>query len=1135
MVTRREFVGGVTALSLSAFLDCSGLARKEGLLLAATSTTEDQRLSFSSHTKFRREFAPSEMYVKAPERSFRDDICLSGLWQFQPLSLPADFRQGIDPAPELPPPALNGWEHVPIKIPSPWNVNGFAEAKGQGGDFRNYPSYPAAWQNIQMGWLRHHLTVPVAWRGRRILLHFDAAAGDLQIQINGKDVGRQFDLFFPFDLDVTDTVRFGDSNEILVGVRKASLSDVNGEYGRRTYQGGSFWGQHVVGIWQDIFLVAVPAGRVHDVFVQPQVDRNILKVEVTLRNDDSTDMEVDVSGIVYPWISQACKDESDEADPKWKLGEASVLRLPSSRVTVPARGEKTVFLQQRVGASLRFWLPEEPMLYGLMIDVRHHGRVVDEKYTRFGWRQITFSGDRILLNNKQLVLKGDSWHFMGIPQMTRRYAHAWFRALRDAHLNAVRLHAQPYPKFYLDVADEMGILVLDETAIWASDGGPKLDSDVFWKDTVSHVEQLVRRDRNHPSVFGWSVCNEVKPIVQNVFHGPPEMLEKLIAYYAIWADTCRRLDPTRQWISADGDDDGFGRLPTSMVHYGGTEALERASKSDKPWGVGEAGNAYYATPEQVAKTNGEQAYESFLGRMEGVAIDSYQNLLLQKKFNADYRSIFNLVWYGLQPLPLGMTDISRPPTLKEGIFFLPCVEGRPGVQPERLGPYSTTLNPGYDPALPSYRTWPLFDAIRDAQTEPTIALPSTPSIYSPAPVVSSRTSVESVVVLSSPDGKLQMQLATEGVPFDHLKPKEISNLVFVDGNNPPDANARQTMDQTLAAGGTVVVWGVSQETLPRLNVLLPKPIELTTRKSSSLVRVTSSRVTDELKLSDMYFSELSPPIILDGGLAGPLIEQSSVLLEACNTDWLKWNKQPEYAKTAMILRSECEEKPSGAALVEFKQGNGRLLVCNLPAASNLYKVQSMVRRILKNLGIPLLAPVDVGEPFLKNGKLIRVLGCGRFPLLGDSNVEKMIVDPTSGGSMRENNRIGDRRWVNLASDEGLFDFSQPPLSGPGEEDVVYLSFWIHSPRSLDNLLLEPNLPKLDLNFQTKDTLELFLNAKSIFKQRGVATAQSLPLRQGWNHSLIRLIHGKGDDKFSARLTCNDAEFLNSIQSAQQKN
>ena len=982
------------------------------------------------------------------------------------------------------------------------------------------------------------MTVPADWKAHRILLHFNAAAGDLRIQVNGEDAGKRFDIFFPFDLDVTDLIRFGAPNEILVGVRKASLFDVNGKYGRRTYQGGSFWGQHVVGIWQDVSLVAVPAVRVNDVFVQPQVDQNLLKAEVTLRNDDSADMEVDVSGTIYPWNSQADKDGVGMPEPKWKLGKASALRLPPSRVMIPAHGEKTVLLQQQVGASLQLWSPENPALYGLVIEVKRHGHAVDRKYTRFGWRQVRLSGNQVLLNNKPLILKGDSWHFLGIPQMTRRYAWAWFSALRDANLNAVRLHAQPYPEFYLDVADEMGILVLDETAIWASDGGPKLDSDVFWKDTVSHVEQLVRRDRNHPSVFGWSVCNEVKPIVQNVFHGPPGMLDKLIAYYAIWADTCRHLDPTRQWISADGDDDGFGKLPTYMVHYGGVEALGRASTSGKPWGIGEAGNAYYATPEQVAKTNGERAYESFLGRMEGVAIDSYQNLLLQKKFHADYRSVFNLVWYGLQPLPLGMADTSHSPTLEEGIFFPPFVEGRPGVQPERLGPYSTTLNPGYDPSLPPYRTWPLFNAIRDAQAEPTMALPYTPFVNSPALPGPPVASVESVIVLAASEGKLQSQLAAVGVPFDHLKPKGVPKLVFVDGNNPPDADARRTMNQVLAAGGTVVVWGASLEVLPRLNALLPEPIELTARKSSSLVPGVTNRVTDGLKLSDMYFSELSPPIVLNGGLGGPLVAQGSVLLQACDTDWLKWNKQPEYAKTAMVLRSERERKPSGAALVELKQGNGRLLVCNLPAASNLYKVQKMIRRILENLGVPLNAPVDVGEPFLRTGKLIRALGCGRFPALNDSSVGKLIINPVDAESMRENNRVGNRRWVNLTSDEGVFDFSQPPLSGPGEKYLVYLSFWILSPRSLDNLLLEPNLPGLDLSFQTQDAIELFLNAKSIFKHaagNGLAAAQGLPLQQGWNHFLIRLVHGKGDDRFSARLSCSDAGFLNSLKSAQQKN
>ena len=54
-------------------------------------------------------------------------------------------------------------------------------------------------------------------------------------------------------------------------------------------------------------------------------------------------------------------------------------------------------------------------------------------------------------------------------------------------MNAVRLHAEPYPSFFLDMADEMGILVLDETAVWASDGGPKLDDPAFWADADRHL------------------------------------------------------------------------------------------------------------------------------------------------------------------------------------------------------------------------------------------------------------------------------------------------------------------------------------------------------------------------------------------------------------------------------------------------------------------------------------------------------------------------------------------------------------------------------------------------------------------------------------------------------------------------
>ncbi|MDP4292260.1 MAG: glycoside hydrolase family 2 TIM barrel-domain containing protein, partial [Bacteroidota bacterium] len=553
-------------------------------------------------------FAPSEGWIKPAEQPYRHEICLNGLWQFQPVKLPEKFREGIDPAPVLPPADEDGWNKTPIRIPSPWNVNSFADNKGLGGDFRCYPSYPKEWENVKMGWLRKKFTVPEKWKGNRILMHFEAVAGDADIRINGKLAGKHFGIFLPFDVDVTKAVLFGRENEVCIGIRKPSLFDQKGDYGRRTYQAGSFWGQHIAGIWQDVYLVGVSPVRISDVFVKPSPAGHKLEAEVTICNDRDDDVRVSLDAKAYPWISKAGKEVLSSPIPDYILGSKASLTMPASGINVPAHGTVKTVLSVTVNDELKYWSPETPYLYGLVIRTTQDGKITDSKYTRFGWRQFEIRENRYFLNGKPIVMKGDSWHFLGIPQMTRRYAWAWFKALRDANLNTVRLHAEPYPSFYLDVADEMGILVLDETAVWASDGGPKLDDPAYWQDSKSHLSELILRDRNHPSVMGWSVSNEVMPVVTNVMHNPVGIKDTLVKYYGIWADICRRFDPTRPWISADGEDDGEGRLPAYMVHYGGPGAMDRARKNGRPWGVGEAGNAYYGTPEQVAETNGGRAY-----------------------------------------------------------------------------------------------------------------------------------------------------------------------------------------------------------------------------------------------------------------------------------------------------------------------------------------------------------------------------------------------------------------------------------------------------------------------------------------------------------------------------------------------
>ncbi|AEU36553.1 glycoside hydrolase family 2 sugar binding protein [Granulicella mallensis MP5ACTX8] len=1098
-----------------------------GFIALTTMSLTMPALSAQTGVHFNHEFAPTDSFVKGPELERRADLCLNGMWEFQPVALPLSFREGIDPAPALPSPDPTHWEKTRIRIPSPWNANSFANQEGQGGDFRNFPSYPASWDKAEMGWLRRTVSVPGKWSGNRVLLHFAAAAGDLQILVNGKPAATKFDIFFPFDVDVTDLIKPGAVNEILIGVRKASLFDQKGKYGRRIYQAGSFWGQHVIGLWQDVDLVSVPGVRVSDVFVEPQVDHNLLLIKATLRNDTDLDAPVTLDGDVRRWNSLAPATGPDDADARWNLAAEPSLAVALTTATVPAHSTVTVEIRRPTEKKLSLWSPESPTLYGMTIHLSQGNRVMDVKYQRFGWRQFQFKGSELLLNGKSLQLRGDSWHFLGIPQMSRRYARAWYAAMRSANLNAVRLHAQPYPEFYLDVADEMGIVVLDETAIWASDGGPKLDSPAFWEDTNSHVAELVMRDRNHPAVMGWSVCNEMKPIVQSVFHNPPGMYDVLLEHYALWRKICEELDPTRPWISADGDDDGNGRLPVYVVHYGGNPAIERAAKTGKPWGVGEAGGAYYATPEQVAKSYGDAAYASFEQRGRGIANDSFKTLAFERKLHADYQSVFNMVWYGLKPLPLGLRDTTRPPQVTDGIFFPDFVEGKPGVQPERLGPYSTTLNPGYDPSLPAFQTLPLYDAIKaagaDAHEDFFDAPPATAPSQLPA-----EAKISGVILLSATPSSFVAQMRQAGVlPSNEGN----ANLVVIDGANPPAASARGQIDDVLHKGGTVIVWGVDEKTNATLNQLLPAEITSTSRKSSSLVFGKPSSATNGLTLASLYFSELSPPTFITQGLSGPLVSQSDTLLSMCNTDWTKWNKQPEYAKTAMVLRSERETKPDGAVLIEDHVGNGHLLVTTLPAWSSQYKVQTLIRTILENLGAPLTKEVDLGQPFLTTGILARMLAVGHF---APSDKD---VDLASKENFKENDRAGTQRWVTLTAQDGTFDLDKNTSGSDPPSGVEYLSVWLESPRPLDNLLLEPNVPRVSMDLETSDGAELFLNGTSVYNKASAAaigTTPPLALVQGWNHIVVRLTRAGKTETFAARLVSSDPAFLPQLTSAFQR-
>ncbi|MGV8092547.1 MAG: glycoside hydrolase family 2 TIM barrel-domain containing protein [Mangrovibacterium sp.] len=761
-------------------------------------------------------------------------------------------------------------------------------------------------------------------------------------------------------------------------------------------------------------------------------------------------------------------------------------------------------------------------MYGAVISLKTGKKKnVDIKYTRFGWRQFTISGTQLLLNGNPIVLKGDSWHFMGIPQMTRRYAWGWFRMLKDANANAVRLHAQPYPSFYLDVADEMGICVLDETGIWSSDGGPKMDSEEYWQYCKRHVRSLVMRDRNHPSVFGWSVCNETLPVAIHVFHAPESIVQRQVDEINNWVKIVRSLDPTRDWISGDGEDMRPTDLPTVIGHYGNENSMKRWSSEGKPWGVGETGMGYYGTPKQISAVNGNRAYESQQGRMEGLATEAYDLIGKQQEYRASYTSVFNIIWYGLKPLPFGLSDQSRSPRPEDGIFFPSYREGIPGVQPERLGPYISTVNPGYDPSLPLYDPWPMFGAVRAINASPSepFRIEYKGDIAKSSP---SAEKINQVGMICGPSGRLKDYLAGLGVPFVETAPsgKQQAGMVIIDGKT---ANltepGKQQILRFLNDGGKVLVWGIIPETLDQVNTILLYPLELTDRTATSFLVKTADELVAGLEHKDFYFTELIRRPVMRQGLSGELVKKGTVVVEACNTDWSRWNSRPEYLKTAAVYRSEQEAKPEGAAMIKVASGKGEIYVSNLDLLELKSEGESLFKTLLTNLGV-VLNKVPVNS--------LRALSV-------EGVLERAIL--LKGDQPGEPGKMNNREFVKTYEQSGNPEFIQANAQDYfdlGRSGQVYLSFWVYSPRSLVDLLVEPDMPKLDLVTEGRQEVKVSVNGQVLSGSPEAGKKQeNLPLEKGWNHIVLQLNRHTEERNWRTkiRLESGKKEFLEQLRSS----
>jgi hypothetical protein len=487
--------------------------------------------------------------------------------------------------------------------------------------------------------------------------------------------------------------------------------------------------------------------------------------------------------------------------------------------------------------------------------------------------------------------------------------------------------------------------------------------------------------------------------------------------------------------------------------------------------------------------------------------------------------------------------VAQTVTLDDGIFFNGYREGVPGMQPERLGPYITTLNPGYDPALPLYRPWPMFEAIRDANTRvtnsPWATLPNVKKASQPAaPVKTGAT----LAYVQENGGQLAQQLAKAGIRATVYSASEKADFLLVDGSVEPSDSVRDSlrtaMTKVLGDGGTVWVWNITKAGAPAISKLLAKEVIAEPRVATSFIGKPSPMLAG-LVNAGLYFSEGDDWRQSAYSLSGDFVKDAQVVLEACPADWRRWNYKSEPVKTASILRSQLEHPGSLDIIVTTPLDKGQAILCNLSPDSSSTRKISVLKQLFANEGIQPEAVVAQDGFIDQSGKLVQALVCGSFGVT-EAKAAYSVRAPVDG--VKQGTAFDGHKWALARSDNaGVFDFKSGITDGPQATAYAYVAVWIKSSKPLNDLLSEPNLPKLTFTYGSDDGCEVWLNGELLSTHERLGPLEPemfsenpLLLKLGWNLLVIKVVQDEGEWKFAGKFACTDANFLQKLEFAAER-
>lgn len=371
---------------------------------------------------------------------------------------------------------------------------------------QNGNAHGVAGNYLGVSWWTTNVTVPASQKGRRIVLRFEAVRFRAEIFINQKLVGYDLVNSTPFEVDITDYVNYGSTNEIAV-----RITDPNGNFDWRDSQ-NFLWGDYRTnpthgfgGITGKVKLVTTDKVYVDDVFVKNKPRTNEIDVEVTTKNETAAA----VNGSLVLQVR--------EARPAGNVVyEKSV---PVSGFT-PGASVKTFTIAVD---KARLWSVDSPNLYTLNVAWRGRHKTGDGYQQRFGFRWFEVrdvGGDKqFYLNGKRIVaITSISWGFWPVNGIapSDELAKKQIVNAKKLGLNMLNFHRTIGQQAVLDWADELGLLYFEEPGgnqypadrFNAKDSLGKMQADFYFATRNEKLFRMIRRDRNHPSLVIYNLHNE---------------------------------------------------------------------------------------------------------------------------------------------------------------------------------------------------------------------------------------------------------------------------------------------------------------------------------------------------------------------------------------------------------------------------------------------------------------------------------------------------------------------------------------------------------------------------------------------------------------------------------------------------